>query len=53
MQKSILSIFFDNIEKANSGVFENHRVDKINKLIGRFEKAQRLNYFNDISDKKY
>ena len=35
--------FFDNIEKANSGVFESHRVYKINKLIGRFEKAQRLN----------
>ena len=43
--------FFDNIEKANSGVFENHGVDKIHKLIGRFEKAQRLNYLNDISDK--
>ena len=43
--------FLDNINKADKGVFENHRVDKIYKLIDRFEKAQRLNYLNDISDK--
>lgn len=44
--------FLDNINKADKGVFENHRVDKINKLIHRFEKAQRLNYLHDISDKE-
>ena len=44
--------FLNNINKATSGVFQNHRVDKINKLIGRFEKAKQLNYLNDISDKE-
>ena len=44
--------FLDNMNKATSGVFENHRVDKIKKFIDKFEKAQRLNYLNDISDKE-
>ena len=43
---SVLSIFLDNINKAISGVFENHRGDKIKKYINRLEKAQKLNYLN-------
>ena len=42
--------FSDNINKADRGVFENHRVDKIKKFIGIFEKAQRLNYHNDTNN---
>ena len=42
--------FLDNINKADCGVFKNHRVDKINKFIDRFEKAQRLNYLNDTNN---
>ena len=41
--------FLDNINKADKGVFENHRVDK---FIDRFEKAQRLNYLNDNTNKE-
>ena len=44
--------FLDNINKADKGVFENHRVDKIKKFIDRFEKAQRLNYLNDNTNKE-
>ena len=44
--------FLDNINKADKGVFENHRVDKIKKYINILEKAQRLNYLNDTTNIK-
>ena len=37
--------------KGDKGIFKNHRVDKIKRLIKKFEKAQKLGYLKDISDK--
>ena len=39
--------FLDNLDKADKGVFQNHRVDIIKKHINKLEKAQKLNYLND------
>ena len=36
--------FLDNLDKADEGVFQNHRVDIIKKYINKLEKAQRLGY---------
>ena len=44
--------FLDNINKADKGVFENLRVDKIKKYINILEKAQQLNYLNDTTNIK-
>ena len=44
--------FLDNMNKATTGVFENHRVDKIKKYINRLEKAQKLNYLNDTTNQE-
>ena len=40
----------ENINEATRGLFENHRVDKIKKFIKKFLLAQKLGYFNDISN---
>ena len=42
--------FLDNLDKADKGVFENHRVDIIKKYINKLEKAQKLNYLNDTTN---
>ena len=42
--------FFDNINEATRGLFENHRVDKIKKFIKKFLLAQKLGYLNDVSN---
>ena len=42
--------FIDNKNKVDEGVFQNNRVDIINKHINRLEKAIRLNYLNDTTD---
>ena len=42
--------FLDNLDKADKGVFQNHRVDIIKNCINKLEKAQRLNYLSDTSD---
>ena len=42
--------FVDNINEAYRGLFENHRVDKIKKIIKKFLLAQKLGYLNDVSD---
>ena len=44
--------FLVNINKADKGVFENLRVDKIKKYINILEKAQQLNYLNDTTNIK-
>ena len=44
--------FLDKIKKADRGVFQNHRVDIIKRHISRLEKAQRLNYLNDTTNKE-
>ena len=40
----------ENINEATRGLFENHRVDKIKKIIKKFLLAQKLGYLNDVSD---
>ena len=40
----------DNIKKAYKGVFQNNRVDIINKNINRLEKAIKMGYLKDISN---
>ena len=42
--------FVDNINEATRGLFENHRVDKIKKIIKKFLLAQKLGYLNDVSN---
>ena len=42
--------FLDNLDKADKGVFQNHRVEIIKKGINRLEKAQRLGYLNDTTN---
>ena len=42
--------FVDNINEAYRGLFENHRVDKIKKIIKKFLLAQKLGYLNDVSN---
>ena len=42
--------FLDNTNKADKGVFQNHRVDITKKHIKKLEQAQRLGYLNDISN---
>ena len=45
--------FLENINDASSGLFQNHRVDRIKKYIKKFELAQKLGYLNCISDKEF
>ena len=42
--------FLDNLDKADEGVFQNHRVDIIKNHINKLEKAQRLGNLSDISN---
>ena len=42
--------FFDNINEATRGLYENHRVDKIKKIIKTFLLAQKLGHLNDVSN---
>ena len=42
--------FVDNIDKANTGLFENHRVDSIKYLIKRFLRGQERGKLKDISN---
>ena len=42
--------FLDNIEKADQGVFQNNRVEIIEKNINRLEKAIKVGYFKDNSN---
>ena len=42
--------FVDNIDKANTGLFENHRVDGIKYLIKRFLRGQERGKLKDISN---
>lgn len=42
--------FLDNIEKADQGVFQNNRVEIIEKNINRLEKAIKMRYFKDNSN---
>ena len=42
--------FLDNIEKADQGVFQNNRVEIIEKNINRLEKAIKMGYFKDNSN---
>ena len=42
--------FFENINEATRGLFQNHRVDRIKKFIKKFLLAQKLGYLNDISN---
>ena len=42
--------FVDNINEATRGLFENHRVDKIKKIIKKLLLAQKLGYLNDVSN---
>ena len=42
--------FVENINEATRGLFENHRVDKIKKIIKKFVLAQKLGYLNDVSN---
>ena len=42
--------FVENINEATRGLFENHRVDKIEKFIKKFLLAQKLGYLNDVSN---
>ena len=44
--------FVDNINDATSGLFQNHRVDRIKKFIKRFDLAQKKGKLNYISDKE-
>ena len=44
--------FLENVYWALMGLLKNHRVDRINKLIDRFEKGQKFNYLNDITNKE-
>ena len=42
--------FVENINEATGGLFENHRVDIIKKIIKKFLLAQKLGYLNDVSN---
>ena len=42
--------FGDNLDKADKGVFQNHRVEIIKKYINKFEKFQRLGKLSDNSN---
>ena len=42
--------FVDNIDEANTGLFENHRVDSIKYLIKRFLRGQERGKLKDISN---
>ena len=42
--------FLDNIEKADQGVFQNNRVEIMEKNINRLEKAIKMGYFKDNSN---
>ena len=42
--------FLDNIEKADQGVFQNNRVEIIEKNVNRLEKAIKMGYFKDNSN---
>ena len=42
--------FLDKIEKADQGVFQNNRVEIIEKNINRLEKAIKMGYFKDNSN---
>ena len=42
--------FLDNIKEATHGLFENFRVDKIKKFIGKFLLYQNSGYFKDLSN---
>ena len=42
--------FLDNINEATNGLFENFRVDKINKFIRKFLLYQNSGYFKDLSN---
>ena len=44
--------FLDNLNKADKGVFENNRVNIIKKYINKLEKAQRLGYLKDTTNKE-
>ena len=42
--------FLDNINEATNGLFNNFRVDKIKKFIGKFLLYQNSGYFKDLSN---
>ena len=42
--------FLDNMNEATRGLFENNKVDKIKKFIGKFLLYQNSGYFNDLSN---
>ena len=44
--------FVDNIKDVTSGLFQNHRVDRIKKFIKKFDLSLKKGKFNDISDKE-
>ena len=45
-----LKYFLDNLNDVNTGLFDNHRVDKIKKSIERFFIEQNLSNFKDVSN---
>ena len=45
-----LKYFLDNLNNVNTGLFDNHRVDKIKKSIERFFIEQNLSNFKDVSN---
>ena len=45
-----LKYFVDNINEASTGLFENHRVDRIKYFIKRFLKGQERGKLKDISN---
>ena len=45
-----LKYFLDNLNDVNTGLFDNHRVDKIKQSIERFFKEQNLSNFKDVSN---
>ena len=45
-----LKYFLDNLNDVNTGLFDNHRVDKIKKSIERFFIEQNLSNFEDVSN---
>ena len=45
-----LKYFLDNLNDVNTGLFDNHRVDKIKKSIERFFIQQNLSNFKDVSN---
>ena len=44
--------FLENIYWSDMGLLKHPEVDRINKLIDRFEKGQKYNYLNDITNKE-